>query len=119
MCAQWVAKDPWFLHADSEDPESSLGAHSLCWLCHVAAHLSMDCQRWSTIHSLVYFQLSVKLQKQLSNFIWLSQRSDTIPTEIYKAGGQQNVRGFTVRGEKRRSHKVCCQMSFESLRTET
>ena len=32
LCAQWVAKDPSILHADSEDsdqPESSLGAHSI------------------------------------------------------------------------------------------
>ena len=28
LCAQWVAKDPSFLHADSEDSESSLGAHA-------------------------------------------------------------------------------------------
>ena len=35
LCAQWVAKDSSFLHADSEDsdqtgrmPESSLGAHA-------------------------------------------------------------------------------------------
>ena len=38
LCAQWVAKRPRFLYADSED--SSLGAQSLCWFCHVAAHLS-------------------------------------------------------------------------------
>ena len=42
LCAQWVAKDPNFLHADSEDwwSESSLGAHSLCWFCHVMAHIN-------------------------------------------------------------------------------
>ena len=38
LCAQWVSKDPRFLHADSEDSESSLGAQSFCWFCHVAAH---------------------------------------------------------------------------------
>ena len=45
LCTQWVAKDPRFLHADSEDSdqtgcwsESSLGAHSFCWFCHVAVH---------------------------------------------------------------------------------
>ena len=41
LCTHWVAKDPRFLHEDSEDsdqtgrcpgwPESSLDAHSLCW----------------------------------------------------------------------------------------
>ena len=48
LCAQWVAKDPSVLHADSEDadqtgrmsrPESSLGAHSFCWFCYVMAHI--------------------------------------------------------------------------------
>ena len=39
LCAQWVAKDPRFLHADSEDwSESWLGEHSFCWFCHVVAH---------------------------------------------------------------------------------
>ena len=51
LCAQWVAKGPSFLHADSEDSdqtgrigcpgwsESSLGAHSLCWFCHETAQI--------------------------------------------------------------------------------
>ena len=29
LCTQWVAKDPSFLHADSENSESSLGAHAI------------------------------------------------------------------------------------------
>ena len=47
LCAQWVAKDPSFLHVDSADSdqtgrmpswsESSLGAHSFCWFSHVTA----------------------------------------------------------------------------------
>ena len=43
LCINWVAKEPSFLYADSEDSicqgwsESSLGAQSLCWFCHVAA----------------------------------------------------------------------------------
>ena len=48
LCAQWVAKDPSFLHADSEDwsdwadAQAHLSlrwAHSFCWFCHVAAQL--------------------------------------------------------------------------------
>ena len=46
LCAQWVAKDPNFLHADSEDSdihpgwsESLLGAQPFCWFCLVAAHI--------------------------------------------------------------------------------
>ena len=49
LCIQWVAKDPNFIHADSEDSdqtggcpgwsESSLGAQPFCWFCHVATEL--------------------------------------------------------------------------------
>ena len=46
LCAQWVAKDPTFLHADSEDwsdwAEADLSlrwAHmSFCWFCYAAVH---------------------------------------------------------------------------------
>ena len=51
LCTQWVAKDPRFLHADSEDwsdwadAQADLSlrwAHrSFCWFCHEAAHLSI------------------------------------------------------------------------------
>ena len=46
LCAQWVVKDPSFLHVDSQDwsdaqPNLSLcWAHrSLCWFCHVMSHV--------------------------------------------------------------------------------
>ena len=44
LCAQWVAKNPTFLHADSEDShgQADLSLHwahmPLCWFCHEAAH---------------------------------------------------------------------------------
>ena len=48
LCAQWVAKDPRFLHADSEDWSDGAAAQadlslcwaqwSFCWFCHEAAH---------------------------------------------------------------------------------
>ena len=46
LCAQWVTKDPSFLHADSEDispvwSEPSLGADSFCWFCHAVAHIRL------------------------------------------------------------------------------
>ena len=50
MCAQWVAKDPRFLHADSEDSEQTGRMPSLIWVlagrtlilfCYVVAHVSM------------------------------------------------------------------------------
>ena len=46
LCAQWVTKDPMFLHADSEDWADSLADLSLrwayrrfYWFSHVAAHV--------------------------------------------------------------------------------
>ena len=57
LCAQWVAKDPSFLHADSKDSDqagrmprqiTSLGAHSLCWFCHVVAHLFSNSWMYET-----------------------------------------------------------------------
>ena len=49
LCAQWVAKDSSFLHADSEDWSDWADAQAdlnlrlahmpLCWFCHEAAHL--------------------------------------------------------------------------------
>ena len=65
LCAQWIAKDPSFHHADSEETlirlggwpgwfESSLGAQPFCWFCHVAGHMEMTCkcynQRLPDIH---------------------------------------------------------------------
>ena len=47
LSAQWVAKDPSFLHVDSKDWSdwadaqadlSLLDTHSFCWFCHVVAH---------------------------------------------------------------------------------
>ena len=45
LCAQWVAKDPSFLHADSEDsyltgqmPRLCWVHMPFCWFCHEAAH---------------------------------------------------------------------------------
>ena len=32
LCAQWVAKDPSFLHADSEDPDQTGWMPRLIWL---------------------------------------------------------------------------------------
>ena len=47
LCAQWVAKDPSYLHADSEYSDqtdlSLRWSHMpLCWFCHEAAHFLLD-----------------------------------------------------------------------------
>ena len=49
LCAQWVAKNPMFLHADSEDSDQTGRMPRLiwvfawrtlaCWFCHVAAQM--------------------------------------------------------------------------------
>ena len=49
LCAQWVAKDPRFLHADSEESDQTgrmprliclrWGAHIFCCFCYVADHI--------------------------------------------------------------------------------
>ena len=49
LCAQWVAKDPSFLHADSEDSDQTgrmprlirvfAGCTPHCWFCHEMAHV--------------------------------------------------------------------------------
>ena len=65
LCTQWVAKDPSFLHADSEDSdqtgwmprliwvfaESTVWPQSLCWFCHEAAHLQHFVQKIILCHS--------------------------------------------------------------------
>ena len=50
LCAQWVVRDPNFLHADSEDSDQTgwmsrliivfTGRTSFCWFCREVAHLS-------------------------------------------------------------------------------
>ena len=52
LCAKWVAKDPSFLHADSEDSDPTGRMLSLrwahmpfCWFCHEAAHIAQDIKR--------------------------------------------------------------------------
>ena len=51
LCAQWVAKDPSFLHADSEDWSDWADAQAdlslrwanmpFCWFCHDVAHINV------------------------------------------------------------------------------
>ena len=58
LCAQWVAKDTSFLHADSEDWSDWANAQAdlslrwsympFCWFCHEVAHLKFsDRQIWA------------------------------------------------------------------------
>ena len=66
LCAQWVAKDPRFLRADSgdwsdwADAQADLSlcwAHmSFCWVCHEVAHMSVSCKT-DTIHCWFHWPL--------------------------------------------------------------
>ena len=50
-----------FLHAVSEDSDQSgLGAHSLCWFCHVVAHVSsvVFVSEYMVIRDLVWLRLT-------------------------------------------------------------
>ena len=49
--AEWIAKDPRFLHADSEDSDLSLrwANRSFCWFSHVQAQfIVITCLRFKT-----------------------------------------------------------------------
>ena len=71
LCAQWIAKDPKFLHADSEDSDQTglmprliwvfAGAQSFCWFCHEAAQMYKICKWAGTYRNLSYRQ-TVKAQ---------------------------------------------------------
>ena len=60
LCAHWVAKDPSFIHADSEDwsdwadTQADLSLRSthlpFCWFCHEAAHFINPWILSSTMH---------------------------------------------------------------------
>ena len=53
LCAQWVAMDPSFLHADSEDSDQTgrmLSEHSFCWFCHAVAQILTYCMRGSWVY---------------------------------------------------------------------
>ena len=65
LCAQWVAKDPSFLHADSEDSTPTADAQAdlilrwahktLCWFCHdVQLNRKVEtCLIWLTTTALL------------------------------------------------------------------
>ena len=41
LCAQWVAKDPSFVHAESEDSDQTVRMPH-CWFCHEAAQIFLS-----------------------------------------------------------------------------
>ena len=82
LCAQWVAKDPGFLHTDSEDSGQTgrmprliwvfAGhTHTLCWFCRVAAEIIFLPLIFNRVMSLDWSQNFVSTQyfeNKLMNF---------------------------------------------------
>ena len=99
LCAQWVAKDPRFLHADSEKKtlirqdgypgwsESLLGAHSFCWFCHVAAQIVLASLFWEP--GLIILARS-KLTHTSTQTVW-----SNLPTKL-KTMHWQHSQGFNL-----------------------
>ena len=59
-----------------------LGAHSFCWFCHVVAHLCFTLDGYSTILSLLLYDLvTVSLRSALVSIrtVWMELRSQTSP----------------------------------------
>ena len=94
LCGQRVAKDPSFLHADSEDSDqtermsrliwvfaahlSSLGAQPHCWFCHVAAQLLVNQVDWEqSSNSMLKFFASKfkKIGKNVKTQICVTART--------------------------------------------
>ena len=79
-CAQLIAQDPSFLHADSEDSdqpgcpgwsESLLGVYSLCWFCHVEAHLITSVKVRMTATATSFHVNPASCSKEINNSILL------------------------------------------------
>ena len=87
LCAQWVAKDPWFLHADKED-----------WSAWADTQADQSL-RWAHIISLVlsrsgsnYFQELTELKEQLRDIMFyvegqqkLAEAKDVTQEEIQES----------------------------------
>ena len=73
LCTQWVAKDPSFLHADSER------AHSFCWFCHVVAQLCSNCSKGKSRSRLFGLICLTEYLWLLTGLHWHAQTSvDTL-----------------------------------------
>ena len=76
LCAEWVAKDPRFLHADSEVSDHSgrmsrlislRWAHMpLCWFCYEAAHIMSFSNFWTITAFFYKTQMHLTWQKTVT-----------------------------------------------------
>ena len=75
LSAQWIAKDPNFLYADSEDSDWADAQADLrwahmpfCWFCHEAAQMVQKYTNHSTrLHVIIWYKFIISLQ----NYLWL------------------------------------------------
>ena len=87
LCAQWVAKEPSFLHADSEDSDQTgrmprliwvRWAHMpFCWFCHEAAHIPFQLvnkEMFWVVTEIVNESNLVKRMKIMKHFIKIASK---------------------------------------------
>ena len=125
LCAQWVAKDPSFPHADREDlirlggcpgwSKSLVGAQSFCWFCHEMAHLMMiwvnflcfSIKRILWVYIRITFLAEVILMRTHNiSFLW--RHVENYPLIIIKSGLLVTYRKFPKYSD---TQNVCCNHS--------
>ena len=68
LCAQWVANDPRFLHADSGDSDQTRHM-PFCWFCHEVAHLIFSTQLQMNEKVLCWKQIFVFWPEVLKSWV--------------------------------------------------
>ena len=132
LCAQWVAKNQSFLHADSEDSDqtgripgwsdSSLSAHSFCWFRHAAAHISKTHFLFKNIKSLMYMTLNSDRNPQMeknkeSYWFFLSSKWPCYPcTSPWPSGRAGHVEPLVPNSQTPVPHFLC-RTAHQSIKT--
>ena len=88
LCAQWVAKDPSFLHADSEDSDQTGQMPRLIWVfperaATLLAHLSRRLTRWAYRMGLEPASVRVSVRASTLSNMNISETSRPIATKFY------------------------------------
>ena len=107
LCAQWIAKDPRFLHADSEDwsdwvdaqvdPSLRWAHRSFCWFCLTAANISCSTE-WlykclgRTTNDTMFLMIRLKMYRNDPKFsdryAWanIADPAQAAPTGAVRSG---------------------------------
>ena len=77
LCAQWVAKDPRFLHADSEDSDQTRRMPRLIWVFagRTVTLMVLSCRGSYLLHVILF----TALRKTERNFIEMKRSEDRWP----------------------------------------